>query len=39
MLDFIRRQAERRGGAAQEPRAFEDFCHVLLCMNEFVYVD
>jgi len=40
MTAFVKRQTRTRGGnAAAEALAFHDFCHVLLCMNEFVYVD
>lgn len=40
MSAFVKRQATTRGGDAKaETLAFRDFCHVLLCMNEFVYVD
>ncbi len=40
MADFIQRQTESRGtGGNAEALAVRDFCHVLLCMNEFVYVD
>jgi hypothetical protein len=41
MLSFIHQQSTAPG--AQSPqndqRAFEEFCHVLLCLNEFVYID
>jgi len=37
---FIQRQTESRGSNGNaETLAFRDFCQVLLCMNEFVYVD
>ena len=40
MIEFIEQQARQRGDdAAAKVAAFHDFCHVLLCMNEFVYVD
>lgn len=40
MLAFIDQQTKSRGGGANaESMAFRDFCHLLLCMNEFVYVD
>jgi hypothetical protein len=40
MTDFIARQKESRGtGGNAEALAVRDFCQVLLCMNEFVYVD
>jgi hypothetical protein len=41
MLSFIHQQSAALG--AQSPkndqRAFEEFCHVLLCLNEFIYID
>ncbi|MEM7012950.1 MAG: PSD1 and planctomycete cytochrome C domain-containing protein, partial [Verrucomicrobiota bacterium] len=37
MLDFIGRQAAAREGKVDD--AFQDFCHLLLCANEFIYVD
>ena len=37
MLAFIEHQSEGREGKADT--AFEDFCHLLLCANEFIYVD
>jgi hypothetical protein len=37
MLGFIERQTKARAGKADT--AFQDFCHLLLCANEFVYVD
>jgi hypothetical protein len=40
MMDFIQRQKESRGEDANaESLAFRDFCHLILCMNEFVYID
>ena len=40
MADFIRRQKESRGTDANaEALAVSDFCHLILCMNEFVYID
>jgi len=40
MADFIGQQKAQRGGDANaETLAFRDFCHLLLCTNEFVYVD
>ena len=40
MAAFIQRQKESRGKDAKaEELAFRDFCHLVLCMNEFVYVD
>jgi hypothetical protein len=37
MLRFIERQTKARAGKTDT--AFQDFCHLLLCANEFVYVD
>ncbi len=37
MQGFIARQTKSREGTAET--AFQDFCHLLLCANEFVYVD
>ena len=41
MLSFIETQAAAIGGDANEAtrKALVEFCHVLLCLNEFVYVD
>lgn len=40
MLAFIARQTASRGNTANASQlAFRDFCHLLLCTNEFVYVD
>jgi hypothetical protein len=40
MTAFINRQAESYGKTPQsQERALADFCQVLLCMNEFIYVD
>jgi hypothetical protein len=41
MVAFIGSQAELAGGPlpAATDKAFVEFCHVLLCLNEFVYVD
>lgn len=40
MLAFIDSQKVALGGApADVDRALVEFCHVLLCLNEFVYVD
>ena len=41
MLSFIHQQASAGGtsSAATEQLALEEFCHVLLCLNEFVYID
>lgn len=37
MRAFIEQQKAMRGG--DENLAVRDFCHLLLCTNEFVYVD
>jgi hypothetical protein len=40
MATFVLNQSKSRGTAANaEQLAFRDFCHLLLCTNEFVYVD
>ena len=40
MQEFIRQQQASRGGDPNaEALAVRDFCHLILCMNEFVYVD
>ncbi len=40
MTAFIQRQKEMRGTDANaESLAVRDFCHLILCMNEFVYID
>lgn len=40
MQAFIQRQKESRGTeASAESLAVRDFCHLLLCMNEFLYID
>ncbi|MEO2028085.1 MAG: PSD1 and planctomycete cytochrome C domain-containing protein [Fuerstiella sp.] len=40
MLGFIQRQKDSRGADANaESLAVRDFCHLILCMNEFVYID
>ena len=40
MLAFIKTQTEsRKGQANAEELAVRDFCHLLLCSNEFIYVD
>lgn len=40
MAAFIQQQKESRGTDANaESLAMRDFCHLLLCMNEFVYID
>ncbi len=37
ILSFIERQTRARAGNAEA--AFQDFCQLLLCSNEFVYID
>jgi hypothetical protein len=41
MLAFIEQQRAAAGGESPEAtdRALVEFCHVLLCLNEFVYID
>jgi len=41
MQSFIHQQSNASGAPSPEndQRAFEEFCHVLLCLNEFVYID
>jgi cytochrome c553 len=41
MLQFVSDQQKSLGGEgpAQRAQALQDFCHALLCLNEFVYVD
>ena len=40
MTAFIEQQVKARGmNGNAEVLAVRDFCHILLCMNEFVYVD
>jgi hypothetical protein len=41
MRSFIDQQRSAMGGAAPEAsqKALVEFCHVLLCLNEFVYID
>jgi hypothetical protein len=41
MLAFIEQQRQATGGDAPQPSAaaLVEFCQVLLCLNEFVYVD
>ena len=40
MLTFIKSQtASRKGQANAEELAVRDFCQLLFCSNEFVYVD
>ena len=40
MESFIQRQAESYGKTPQaRDQALSDFCQVLLCLNEFIYVD
>ncbi|MEY2726869.1 MAG: hypothetical protein RLZZ458_2736 [Planctomycetota bacterium] len=41
MLSFVHQQATALGAQspANDQQALEEFCHVLLCLNEFVYID
>jgi hypothetical protein len=40
MAEFIQRQAQTYGKAATaQDQAMADFCQILLCSSEFVYVD
>jgi hypothetical protein len=40
MEAFIQRQLTTRQGAGNARQlAVRDFCHLLLCSNEFIYVD
>jgi len=41
MQSFIESQRKIMGGAnpANNDKAFIEFCHTLLCLNEFVYID
>ena len=40
MESFIQAQKESRAGEEDaDELAFRDFCHLVLCMNEFIYVD
>lgn len=40
MTEFIQQQKSSRGTDANaEAFALRDFCHLILCMNEFVYID
>ena len=40
MNQFITSQTEMRGGDANAQQlAVRDFCHLVLCMNEFIYID
>ena len=40
MTGFMQRQKDSRGTDANaESLAVRDFCHLILCMNEFVYID
>ena len=40
MQEFIQQQKQSRGEDANaEALAVRDFCHLILCMNEFVYID
>jgi hypothetical protein len=38
LVEFVKQQTERRG-AGGEALALRDACHLLLCANEFLYVD
>ena len=37
MAGFIEKQSKGRTGNTET--AFQDFCHLLLCANEFLYID
>ena len=40
MKEFIQQQQSLRGeNAHAEDLAMRDFCHLVLCMNEFIYID
>ena len=40
MSEFIERhQKSRANDANATPLAVRDFCHLILCLNEFVYID
>jgi hypothetical protein len=41
MLQFLKQQIAALGGASAEntDKALVEFCHVLLCLSEFVYID
>ena len=41
MLEFIEQQRSAMGGDTPDAtdKALVEFCHVLLCLNEFVYID
>jgi hypothetical protein len=41
MQKFMESQRKIMGGAnpANNDKAFIEFCHTLLCLNEFVYID
>jgi hypothetical protein len=39
MTAFVRRQAESYGAPQGQERAMTDFCQILLCLNEFIYID
>jgi hypothetical protein len=40
MLIFVQQQMDaRKGDANAEALAIRDLCHLLLCMNEFIYID
>ena len=38
-LAFLERQAATYPAATSRQQALTDLCHVLMCLNEFVYVD
>jgi mono/diheme cytochrome c family protein/cytochrome c553 len=38
-LQFLVGQSERYGGAADDPRAWADLCHVLINVKEFIFVN
>ena len=37
MIAFVEKQSKGRTGNLET--AFQDFCHLLLCANEFLYID
>ena len=39
MSDFIKSAADQAKGPKALETATADFCHVLLCLNEFIYID
>lgn len=38
-LDFLKRQSTQYGGNGDDPRAWADFCHVLINVKEFIFVN